>query len=44
MKQYQGLNGIHLSYLIVYLLINIGLNSIKVKLFKFNPLIQPPID
>lgn len=34
----------NLCYLIFYLLINIGLNSLKIKLFKFNPLIEPPID
>lgn len=38
------LNCTHLSYLIVYLLVNISLDSIKIKLLKFNPLIQPPVD
>jgi hypothetical protein len=31
-------------YLIFYFLINIGLNSIKIKLLKLNPLIESSID
>jgi hypothetical protein len=34
----------HFPYLIFYFFIDIGLNSIKIKLLKLNPLVEPSID
>jgi len=41
---YKQYNSMHFPYLIFYFFIDIGFNSIKIKLLKLNPLVKPSID